>query len=212
MAIPSIQVAIGVPAEVLRRRPDVRGAERRLAAESARLGAAVADLYPKFRLSGSIGLESLSLSSLFQSASRVFGLGSSVQWTPFNGGRLRAQVDIQEAVREETLIGYESAVLLALEEVENAVSAYTQEQIRYQSLREAVTAAREAASIAKDRYDLGATDFLTLLDAQRSLLDAENSVADSGGVILGNLIRLYKALGGGWDPEAPTATEAQPED
>ena len=108
VATPAITVAIGVPAEVLRRRPDVRKAERRLAAESARLGAKVADLYPKFSLSGSIGLESLSLGNLFETASRAFSIGPTVQWTAFDGGRLRAQVSIQEAVREETLLAYES--------------------------------------------------------------------------------------------------------
>lgn len=200
MAVPDIRVAVGVPGDVLRRRPDVRGAERRLAAEAARLGASIAELYPKFSLGASIGLESLSIPDLFQAASRAFSFGPRIQWSPLNGGRLKAQVEIQEAVQEETLLRYESTVLLALEEVENAISAYAQDQLRYRSLEEAAASARVAETLAKQRFDLGATDFLTLLDAQRVLLDAEDYAATSAGEVVGDLIRLYKALGGGWDP------------
>ena len=204
MEVPSIRVAVGIPANVLRRRPDVRAAERQLAAATARTGVAIADLYPKFSLAGSIGLESLSLSSLFETASRAFSLGPRIQWSPFNGGRLRAQVDISEAVQEETLLRYEQSVLGALEEVENAITAYAEEQLRYKSLQEAEAATLVAAEMAQERFDLGASDFLPVLDAQRELLNAQDALAVSEGEIAGNLIRLYKALGGGWDPEAPT--------
>lgn len=204
---PDIRLAVGVPAEVLRRRPDVRAAERRLAAESARLGARKADLYPRFSLSGSIGLESLSLPGLFESASRMFSLGPRVQWSPFNGGALRAQVDVQREVQEQTLIGYEGAVLGALEESQNAITAYAQEHLRLQSLREAAEAAAETERIERTRFDLGETNFLSVLDAQRTLLDAQDAAADSASVVVQNLVRVYKALGGGWDPEAPDDVE-----
>lgn len=203
LAIPDIRIAVGVPAEVLRRRPDVRGAERRLAAEVARTGVAIAELYPRFSLGGSIGLESLSLSSLFDSASRAFNIGPRAQWVLFDGGRLRAQVGIQEEAQEQALIAYESAVLSALEDVENSIAAFASEQLSNQSLRVAAAASTEAARIAKLQMEAGATSFLPLLDAQRTQLVDQQALQASDAEILANLVRLYKALGGGWDPEAP---------
>lgn len=203
LPIPSVRVAVGVPAEVLRRRPDVRGAERQLAAETARVGVAIADLYPKFALKGTIGLEAPSLSGLFQAASRTIGLGPSVQWNIFDGGRTRQEIEVQNAVQEQALVQYERAILTALEDVENAVIAFTQEHLRHRSLLAAAAAASDAAGLAVSRYEAGATDFLSVLDAQRSRLSAQDELAKCEGQIVSNLIRLYKALGGGWDPEDP---------
>ena len=196
---PSIEVAVGVPADTMRRRPDVRQAERQLAAETARIGVKTADLYPKFSLSGTIGLEALSSGSLLEAASKIFSLGSIVKLNLFDGGRIRKRIEVQNAVQEQAMINYEGRILTALEDVENAITAYTQEQIRYQSLDESAIAAQSAADIATARYESGATNFLTVLDAQRELLTAQDRRAASEGVILSNLIRLYKSLGGGWE-------------
>ena len=200
---PPVQIAVGIPAETLRRRPDVRRAERQLAAETARIGVATAELYPKFTLSGTIGLESLFLSSLTDSDSRTFGIGPGFRWNVFDGGRTRQKIEVQSAVQEQAMVQYEAGILGALEEVENAITAYTEEQLRYRSLNESAAAADRAANIAATRYEAGASSFLTVLDAQRSVLSAQDRRAASQGAIVSNLIRLYKSLGGGWTPEEP---------
>ncbi len=200
---PSVRVAVGVPAEALRRRPDVRRAERQLAAETARVGVATAELYPKFTLTGTIGLESLSLSNLTDSDSQTFGMGPSARWNLFDGGRTRQKIEIQNAVQEQAMVRYEASVLAEQEDVENAITAFTQEQLRYRSLNESAAAAKRAADIAKTRYEAGATNFLTVLDAQRTLLAAQDRRSASQGEIVSNLIRLYKSLGGGWTPQQP---------
>lgn len=201
LSAPSVQLAVGVPAQVLRRRPDVRMAERKLAAETYRVGVTRAELYPKFTLSGTIGLESLSLASLFTGDGLLFGIGPGVKWNIFDGGRTRQQIEIQSAEQEKALIQYEKSVLLALEDVENAINAYAREQLRYNSLESSLKASIDAADLAKLRYEAGATDFLAVLDAQRTLLSAEEQATVSSGKIVANLIRLYKALGGGWKNE-----------
>jgi NodT family efflux transporter outer membrane factor (OMF) lipoprotein len=198
-----IETAVGVPADVLRRRPDVRRAERQLAAETARIGVATAELYPKLSLSGSIGLESTSLASLFTGGSQVFGIGPSFRWNLFNAGQVRQEIAVQTAIQEEALLSYETGVLEALEEVENAITAYTNEQVRRQSLLNAAAAADRSVKLAEDRYRSGLTDFLLVLDAQRSLLTLQDQLTESEGEITSNLIRLYKALGGGWTALEP---------
>ncbi len=203
MSTPSVQIAVGVPAETLRRRPDVRRAERQLAAETARIGVATAVLYPKFTLAGTIGLESLSPSNLIASDSRTWGIGPSVQWNIFDGGRTRQKIAVQNALQEQAMVQYEASILNALEEVENAITAFTQEQLRYRSLVESAAAAERAANIAQTRYEAGASNFLTVLDTQRTLLSTQNRQAASQGAIMSNLVRLYKSLGGGWTPEQP---------
>jgi multidrug efflux system outer membrane protein len=193
-----LKVAVGVPADVLRRRPDVRKAERELAAQTARIGVAIAELYPKFTLIGSIGLEALSLGNLITAGSRTFSIGPRITWPIFNAGSIRANIEIQSAIQEQTMIQYESAILSALEDVENALVAYVEEQIRRTSLEEAVDAAKKALDLAQFKYQTGLIDFITVLDAQRSLLTYEDQLVQSTGTITSNLVRLYKALGGGW--------------
>lgn len=192
---PAAEVAVGVPAQTLRRRPDVRAAERRLAAETARQGVAVAELYPKFVLNGSIGIESTSMSGL----SAVYDIGPRIDWPIFSAGRIRRQIDIQDEVQEQALIEYESTVLAALEEVENAITAYAEEQVRLRELDRAAAASRQASSLATARYEAGLSPFLELLDAQRTALAAEGKVVTSRGKLVSNLVRLYKSLGGGWE-------------
>jgi len=193
-----LEVAVGVPADTLRRRPDIRKAERELAAQTARIGVATADLYPRFTLKGSIGLEALSLGNLISYGSRTSSIGPRVSWAVFDAGAIRKNIEVQSALQEQALIQYESVVLSALEEVENALVAYASEQVRRQSLLEASQAAQRAAKLARDRYAAGLIDFQVVLDAERSLLSLQGQMAESDGKVTSNLITLYKALGGGW--------------
>jgi len=197
-----LKVAVGVPADLLRRRPDIRKAERQLAAQTARIGVATADLYPKFTLSGSIGLEALSLSHLSSGTATLSG-GPRVSWAIFKAGAVRQNIEVQSALQEQYLIAYEAAVLNALEEVENALVAYANVQERRQSLSEATQAAQKAVELAQHKYQAGLTDFSNVLDAQRSLLSFQDQLAQSDGTVTSNLVRLYKALGGGWTSLAP---------
>jgi NodT family efflux transporter outer membrane factor (OMF) lipoprotein len=199
--VPPLNLAVGLPADLLRRRPDVRQAERQLAAQTARIGVATADLYPKFTLNGSIGLEALSLSSLSSGIWSLAG-GPKITWAIFKGGAIRQNIEVQAALQEQYFIAYEAAVLTALEEVENALVAYAEVQQRSQSLREAAEAARKAVILARYKFEAGLTDFNNVLDAQRSLLSFEEQLAQSEGSIISNLVRLYKALGGGWTSPA----------
>lgn len=193
-----LEVAVGVPANALRHRPDVRRAERELAAQTARVGVAVADLYPKFTLLGSIGLETLSASDLFTAGSRTYSFGPSISWPVFHGGAIRSNIEVQSALQEQALVQYESTILNALEEVENALVAYAEEQNRRESLRAATDAARQAVLLSQDQYRAGMIDFNSVLDAQRSLLSFQDQLAQSDGIVTNNLVRLYKSLGGGW--------------
>ncbi len=196
--VPPPEVALGVPADVLRRRPDVRRAERELAAQTARVGIATADLYPKFTLLGSIGIEALSFPSLFSGASALYTLGPHMRWHLFDAGRIRQNIEVQNARQEQALIAYEAAVLNALKDVEDALIAYGKEMIRRQSLLEAEQATRRTVEIAHNRYLAGESDFLTVLDAQRSLLTIQDQLAVSNAQVTTNVVSLYKALGGGW--------------
>ena len=206
-ALPAI-VAVGIPAETLRHRPDIRRAERFLAAQTARIGVATADLYPKFRLLGTIGLESISAGDFFKYSSRAWGFGPSVSWNIFDGGAIRQNIKVQTARQEQALIQYESAVLGALEEVENVLVAYAKEQQRRESLIKAEAAAQRATLLAQDQYQAGLVDFNNVLDAQRSLLILQDEKARSEGSVTSNLVRLYKALGGGWTSVQPAADQA----
>jgi outer membrane protein, multidrug efflux system len=200
--VASLDIAVGVPADIIRRRPDIRKAERDLASQTAKIGVAVADLYPKFTLSGSIGLQSLSSGDLLTSGSKMYSLGPSVTLPLFAGGSIRKNIEVQSALQEQYLIAYETSVLNALEEVENAAKAFAGEQNKRQALTEAVAAAKQAAELAKAKYEAGLTDFSVVLDAERSLLSCEDQLATSEGTVTTNLISLYKALGGGWNSEA----------
>jgi outer membrane protein, multidrug efflux system len=202
------QIAVGVPADILRQRPDVRRAERQLAAETARIGVAKANLYPKVTLNGSIGLESLSLNGLVNLASKVFNYGPKITWTVFNAGAIRKNIEVQSEVQEQALIRYEASVLTALEDVENALVAYAQERERKVTLVETSRAAREAALLAEHKYQAGLTDFTSVLDSQRSLLSFQDQLAQSEGALTSDVVRLYKALGGGWTSLVPENSES----
>jgi NodT family efflux transporter outer membrane factor (OMF) lipoprotein len=203
---PPSTVAVGIPADTLRQRPDVRTAERRLAAETARVGVAEAARYPGFNLAGTIGLEALTFSALGNSGAGAYSLLSGITAPIFDAGRLRNEVEIRDALREQALINYEQTVLNALEEVENALASLLYSRKREEAWTGAAEAARNAALLARDRYSAGLTDFQSVLDTERSVLVSEEGLANSRADGISALIRLYKALGGGWSPLAETQT------
>ncbi|MBK7975813.1 MAG: efflux transporter outer membrane subunit [Deltaproteobacteria bacterium] len=204
------RVPMGLPSDLLRRRPDVRRAERGVAAASARVGVATADLFPKLSLTGSVGLESVSASDFFDAASRAYSIGPAIRWPIFQGGRIRAQVEAADAREEAALALYRETVLVALEDVENALSSFARERERHGRLVEAVAASRRSVELARDLYQNGLGSFLQVLDAERTLYAAEDSLVLSDGAVAIDLVALFKALGGGWDPAAPPES-ARPE-
>jgi outer membrane protein TolC len=163
---------------------------------------ATADLYPRFRLKGSIGLETLSLSNPSSSDSRTISGGPGISWAIFDAGAIRNNIEVQSALQEQALIKYEITILDALEEIENSLVAYAGEQQRRDRLLKATQAAKNAADLAQQKYEAGLTDFSNILDAQRSLLSFQDQLAQSEGTVTSNLIRIYKALGGGWSTMA----------
>jgi len=200
--VPPVSVAVGVPAEALRQRPDVRQAERNLAAATALIGAATADLYPRFHLPGFIGLEAIDAGDVFDWSSRAWTIGAGFSWKIFNAGAVRQSIEIQSSRQEQALVTYEKVILSALEEVEDALVAYAKEQQRRRSLQAAAQAAEKALTIARDKYQAGLVDFSNVLDAQRALYVLQDSLAVSDGAVTADLVRIYKAIGGGWLPEA----------
>ena len=193
------EVPVGLPSDLLRRRPDIRRAERQLHAATARIGVATADLFPRFSLSGSFGLSGNTAGSLTDWANRFWGVGPTVSWPVFDAGRIRANIEVQKALQEETLLAYQQTVLTALKDVETALVAYAKEQEHRQSLSEAVTQNRKAVDLARTLYVAGRRDFLSVLDAQRSLYVSEDALVRSTQAVASGLIALYKALGGGWE-------------
>ncbi|MBW1980258.1 MAG: efflux transporter outer membrane subunit [Deltaproteobacteria bacterium] len=201
-------VVVGIPADTLRHRPDIRRAERLVAARTAEIGVATADLYPRFRLFGTIGLESISSDDFFEYGSRTWTFGPAVSWNVFDAGAIRQNIKVHTARQEQALIQYEATVLRAQEEIENVLVAYAKEQHRRESLVRAATAAKRAALLAQDQYQAGLVDFNNVLDAQRSLLILQDQLAQSDAAVTANLVRLYKALGGGWKSLKPSADKS----
>jgi len=198
-------VATGIPADTLRQRPDVQAAERRLAAETARIGSAEAERYPSFNLSGSFGWQSAALDRLGSAGTVASSLALGMLVTLFDGGRISNRIEIQNAVQEQALAAYEKSVLTALEDVENALVAYANNRQRQATLRDAATSARNAAALARQLYESGNADFQKVLDAERSRLDVEEALANAEALGVTALIQLYKALGGGWQDTAENA-------
>jgi multidrug efflux system outer membrane protein len=194
------EVATGIPADTLRQRPDVRSAERSLAAQTARIGVAEAQLLPALRLSGNIGTSALSLGGLFEAITG--GIFSSLSQTLFDGGRLRSQVRAQQAATQGELAAYRQSVLTSLEDVENALLALRSARERQAQFAIALEAATNTAILARIQYRSGLTDFRQLLEAERSLLSARDGLVAGRADEALALVQLYRALGGGWDPEA----------
>ena len=198
-------IAVGIPADALRQRPDIRAAELTLKAETARLAQREADRYPSLALSGSFGWQTFALHSLTGgSANVVRSLAAELSTTLFDGGRIRSRIAAQSAAQEQALIAWEKSILTALEDVENALTAYAVGRERVDARRQAATAAGNAAQLARTQYQAGSADFQKVLETERTRLTAEDSLAAAEADVLTAVIQLYKALGGGWQPAATT--------
>ena len=212
MPAPPPDVPAALPSDLLSRRPDLRRAEREVATATARIGVATADLFPRFSITGDFGRRSEDASDLGSSASQFGFIVPAVRWPILSGGRIRATIRVYEAREEQALRQYEKAVLIAVEEVENALLAQSRERRRGEALRASVEANRRALDLATERYTGGLENFLSVLDAQRSLYSAEEGVADSETRSMVSVIALYKALGGGWsfDPAIIPSSDQLP--
>lgn len=195
----AVEIPVGLPSELLRRRPDVRRAERQLAAATARIGQAIAEYFPKFSLVGALGWQSTDTNNLFSKSSLFWNIGPSVRWNFFAGGRIRSNIQVQNALQEQAAANYERAVLTSLEDVENALTGFDREQTRRKRLANAVRSNERAVGLSQQLYERGLGDFLDVLTAQRALFESQDALARSESQVSANLVALYKALGGGWE-------------
>jgi NodT family efflux transporter outer membrane factor (OMF) lipoprotein len=217
--VPPQEVIVGIPGELLCRRPDVRQAEREAAAQSARIGIAEAEFYPHIAITGTIGVQSEQFNQLFESSSLVGAIGPGIHWNILNYGRIRNNVRAQDALFQQALLNYRDAVLRANEEVENGIVAFLQEQERVKVLDKSTRAAARSVEIAMRQYEKGMIYYQPLLDSERALVQQQDALAESRGSVGTDLVAIYKALGGGWqarlsDQEHPAAeppgTAAEP--
>jgi outer membrane protein, multidrug efflux system len=204
-------LAVGIPAEVLRQRPDVIAAERRLAAETARIGVAEAALYPSLNLSGSLGLSATSPGRLVSDGTSSDSSNFGINLPLFNGGRLRQALALQSAVQEQALLNYEKTLLAALEDVENALFGMVSNRARIEALTAAADAANAAALLARQRYTSGLVDFAVVLTTERSQRSVEDSLVSARNDEILAVISLYKALGGGWPATTVTPPASDPQ-
>jgi len=202
-AIPDISAKIPkvLPAELIKQRPDIRMAERNLAAQTARIGIAAADLFPKSTFNGYFYLEGRDLDDMRDLSSRKYSFGPRFDWNIFDGNRIRNNVKIERAKTEQLCLAYENTILTAAEEVENALSFYTHEKNRYKALTRSTESSKKSVTLVKSLYKSGLTDFQNVLDMQRTLFVQQDNLADSKGQIIQDWIRIYKSFGGGWAPE-----------
>jgi multidrug efflux system outer membrane protein len=201
-------IPVGLPSVLLERRPDIRQAEASLVAANARIGVAKAAFFPQISLTGFFGLESVALSDLFTGPSRVWQFGPTLTVPLFNAGRNRGNLRLTEARQQEALIRYEQAIQQAFREVEDALVAHRKARESLAELRVAVRASRDALSVAETRYTSGLTSYLDVLDAQRTVLAAEVTESRTLLAQLVAVVQLYRALGGGWESEAPSSAPA----
>jgi NodT family efflux transporter outer membrane factor (OMF) lipoprotein len=190
-------IALGDPAALLRRRPDIRAAERSLAAATARIGVATADLFPRVTFIGSVGLQADTFAGLGKSGADTWNFGPRITWAALDLGRVRARIKAADARTEASLAFYERIVLGALEETEGALVDFSHEQTRQRFLQDSAQASQKAADLAHQRYEAGTADFLSVLDAERTLLEAQDRLAASQTRTVTALVAVYKALGGG---------------
>ncbi len=201
------RVPVGLPSELARRRPDIVQAEAQLHAATADIGVAVANFYPSVTLSGSLGIQALRFKDLGNWDARQYNLGPAISIPLFEGGRLRATLELRKTQQQEAAVNYQRTVLNAWHEVDNALTAYGTEQRRRDELAQAVANDRRALGFAQDRYRAGVVDFLQVLTAQRDLLAAQQALAASTTNVSNDLVALYKALGGGWETAFPRGTK-----
>jgi NodT family efflux transporter outer membrane factor (OMF) lipoprotein len=197
------QIAVGIPSDLLRRRPDIRSVEAQVHAATALIGVAEADLFPRFALTGSLGFQSQKADALFNWNNRIWSVGPTAGWNIFDAGRTRANIEAQKAVEEQVLLAYQQTVLTALQEAEDALIALTKEQEHRDALQKSVEASRRSVNLATQLYTEGETDFLNVLTAQRSLFSSEDALVNSNRTVSTNLVALYKAMGGGWEDQYP---------
>ena len=198
------QVIVGIPADLLRRRPDIRSAELQAAAQSAQIGVAKADLFPAFSLLGNVSLLSTNLgtfklSDMFTWGARSIQVGPTVQWNIINYGQITNNVRVQDASFQQLLIGYQNAVLKAQQDVEDNLAAFLQAQDRAEVLARSVDSAKRAVGLATLQYREGVVDFTTVLTAEQALLNQQDSLASTLGTVSASLVGVYRALGGGWE-------------
>jgi multidrug efflux system outer membrane protein len=203
--IPAVppEIPIGLPSQLLRRRPDVRRAERQLAAATAHIGEAQADLLPKFSITAALGFDATRPKALFDWTSRYWSISPGVSWPIFDAGRIRFNIEVKNELQAQASAEYQQTVLTALKDVEDSLVSYRTEQRRHQDLVDASSTAHQAVDLARQQYDQGVTTFITVLDAERDEFAAQDSVAQSERNISTDLIALYKALGGGWEVMLP---------
>jgi NodT family efflux transporter outer membrane factor (OMF) lipoprotein len=204
------RVPIGLPGELARRRPDIRQAEAQLHSATADVGVAVANFYPTVTLGGSAGIQALKFKDLTNWGARQYAFGPSITLPIFQGGQLKATLELRKAQQQEAAVNYQHTVLNAWHEVDNALTAYQTEQARRDQLALAVAQNRRALGLAQDRYSQGITDFLQVLTAQQNLLATEQQLAQSTTNVSNDLVALYRALGGGWETDFPTSHTVQP--
>lgn len=210
---PPMRVPVGLPSDILRRRPDVAQVERQLAAATAQIGVAEAELYPQFTLTGDFGLGTTPPTNFFDWTNRYYGIGPSVRWELFEGGRILANVEAHKAIRQALLDQYKLTILTAIGEVEDALVAFQRQQDEYDFLFRSVESNQASLRISRERYAEGTVGFLSVLDAERSLLETEDALAVTKGNIDLSMIALYKAVGGGWEtfeqPRRPQAVASK---
>jgi len=202
------EIPAGMPADLLQRRPDIRRAEAQLHAATARIGVATADLFPRFSLTGSFGYQSDALNSLFNQNRQFWGIGPAVSWPLFDAGRIRANINVHDAIHEQSLLYYRKTVLTAIRDVQMALATCAAEHERRLALLQSLEYNRQALALATLRYTNGEAEFLNVLVVQRFLFSAELALANSDRTLAEALVSLYKALGGGWDPAAELAQPA----
>jgi NodT family efflux transporter outer membrane factor (OMF) lipoprotein len=199
-------IPAGLPSDLLSRRPDVRQAERQLAAASARIGVATAELYPSITITGSADLVSTALKTLLEWSSRQYSIAGAVKWPLLDGGKARADIGMAREEYAQALAAYQGAVLAALRDVEDALSRCAADQAQGQSLARALQSSRNAETIARQEYAVGLVDYSDVLNGQAAVLTAEDQIAQNDAALSRDTASLYKALGGGWDPaEAPVS-------
>jgi len=204
--VPPEEIAVAVPADVMRQRPDVRAAERRLAAQTALIGVKKAELYPTLTLPGTLRIEAYSAGDLDGDA-LSYGFGPGLRWNLFSGGRIRAEIKAEESRSRQAYIGYKQTILRALEDVENSMVSIREERLRVESLRDAVTASGKSLDLVKDLYKAGLTDFQNVLATEQAYMHNRDKLSAAEGNIAAYTVQLYKALGGGWHAEEPDALD-----
>ena len=203
---PPASIAVGIPANVMRQRPDIRAAERSLASQTALIGVATADLYPSFSLRGFFTFNWGNIGN--ESTGTGWSIIPGFNWNLFDRGRIHSRVRVEEARTQQAFLAYEQTVLIAIEDVENSMIAYVKEQERRERLREAADAAQRSVDLVRTQYLAGLTNFQNVLDSQRSLFRFQDQLAESEGLAVQNLVVLYRSLGGGWDVDAARIPEA----